>query len=634
MGFSKKTGKGRLDKYYYLAKEHGYRARSAFKLKQLDQKYDFLRKSRVLVDLCAAPGGWLQVASESMPMSHVIIGVDLVPIKPIGGVTTIVGDITTEKCRTEIRKGLVDWKADVVLHDGAPNVGNAWIQDAFSQAELTLHAFKLATELLNEGGIFLTKIFRSKEYPQVLSAFKRYFKKVDATKPESSRMVSAEIFVFCNGFLPSNVMETPIDIQSILSGSSETRTIPRVNILFPERNKVNREGYDDDATILFKSASLTDFLNSKEPDRMLATFNAITITSQDEIALIMSLDDGEEIRVLCTDLKVLGRREYKRLLKVHSLFNSKTTTTATATLLLPGNDSNGGDKVVNEADSNDVDDVVLFNELKSQMRHAKKREKRLARTRSASQNHMDLSHCQELEDIDDVSGNSVSGWFSNPSFSEVLGSLATSRSAPLVGSSGATKSSDNASPPIIPDKSCESMLCHNPSATENNTAIAPIDSDDLINLSFNRYAFNEDKASLPPWFVDDETQHNVPQEPITKEVADLLKEHDRLLKNRLPKKVLEAKNRMKLKSLRRMQTLKKKASIIAESEDLGEGQKIAQIQRLLSKAKVRRPRPKLVIAKGKLIGTKGRPRGVKGKYKMVDRRMLKDQRNSKGRNSK
>ncbi|RDB28580.1 AdoMet-dependent rRNA methyltransferase SPB1 [Hypsizygus marmoreus] len=321
----KKTGKGRLDKYYKLAKEQGYRARSAFKLIQLNKKYAFLENARCTIDLCAAPGGWLQVASKYMPVNSVIIGVDLVPIKPIPRVVTFASDITTPQCRNLIRGELKDWKADVVLHDGAPNVGTAWIQDAYSQSELVLMSLKLAVEFLAKGGTFVTKVFRSVDYNNLIWVFNQLFGKVEATKPPSSRNVSAEIFVVCRDFLAPKVIDPKFldprhvfkDVataeHAVDKGSSANNA--QANVFQPEKKRRHRDGYADGDYTLHKTLSSAEFVRGPDPIAVLGTVNKISFTTEEEKEWLAMDITSPDIKANCDDLKVLGKGDFKALLK-------------------------------------------------------------------------------------------------------------------------------------------------------------------------------------------------------------------------------------------------------------------------------------------------------------------------------
>ncbi|GJJ09656.1 hypothetical protein Clacol_003880 [Clathrus columnatus] len=326
----KKTGKNRLDKYYKLAKEQGYRARSAFKLIQLNKKYSFLENARCCIDLCAAPGGWLQVASKYMPVNSLIVGVDLVPIKPIPRVATFAADITTPQCRKLLRGELKDWQADIVLHDGAPNVGTAWVQDAYGQSELVVMALKLAVEFLIRGGIFITKVFRSVDYNNLMWVFNQLFEKVEATKPPSSRNVSAEIFVICQGFLaPKHIDPKFLDPKhvfkelnlSIDKGLSTDRI--HANVFQPEKKRRQRDGYEDGNYTLFKTSPVEDFVKATDPIAILGTVNRLTFTSEQEKNWAQLDITTPEIRALCDDLKVLGRGDFKSLLKWRTLLREE-----------------------------------------------------------------------------------------------------------------------------------------------------------------------------------------------------------------------------------------------------------------------------------------------------------------------
>ncbi|KAL8455186.1 hypothetical protein Emag_001023 [Eimeria magna] len=349
----KKKGKERLDRYYHLAKEQGFRARSAFKLIQLAQKYDLFTGCRVAVDLCAAPGGWMQVCARHMPVSSLVIGVDLAPIQPIKGCTSFQGDITTQECRAKIRKLLAGQEADLFLHDGSPNMGMDWSIDAFNQNVLVLHAAHLASEFLRKGGTFVSKVFRSSDYASLLYVLQQLFTRVEATKPQASRNVSAEIFVVCKGFkqpdrVDSRLFDPKFAFLSVDDEAEEKSTqqeqvaggITRTDgeeeesaaLALPQKAKVKlaeafanaqkrrRGGYDSEET-RYKVLTIGAFFASASPVESLLSASELVKSGESscddalEQTVLSHRLTTPEIKSLWSDLKVLGKRELSQLLK-------------------------------------------------------------------------------------------------------------------------------------------------------------------------------------------------------------------------------------------------------------------------------------------------------------------------------
>ncbi|CAD6563565.1 MAG: hypothetical protein ASARMPRED_000054 [Alectoria sarmentosa] len=257
-----KSSKDKRDAYYRLAKEQGWRARSAFKLIQLDEHFDLFSGVTRVVDLCAAPGSWSQVLSrvlikgesfgrraweekqaeesevlrdhsegkdeagrkdeseeqkgrggESRPRKNVkIVAVDLQPMASLEGITSLKGDITTPSTITRILQALdpdtyVDdaedsgsHPVDLVLSDGAPDVTGLHDLDIYIQSQLLYSALNLALRILKPGGKFVAKVFRGKDVDLIYAQLRCFFTDVHCAKPRSSRASSLEAFVVCEGF--------------------------------------------------------------------------------------------------------------------------------------------------------------------------------------------------------------------------------------------------------------------------------------------------------------------------------------------------------------------------------------------------------------------------------------------------
>jgi len=194
-----KLHEARRDLYRRLAKEQGYKSRAAFKLIEANERYEFIREGGKVVDLGAAPGGWLQVASELVGPEGRAVGVDTSPIRlKEKNVVAIRMDVHDHAVAARVREAL-GGPADVVLSDLAPAVSGVWELDQNRQVDLTLRVLELSRELLKDGGSVFCKLFEGERSQEVRDNLRLMFDSVRVVKPAASRSASSELYYFCEG---------------------------------------------------------------------------------------------------------------------------------------------------------------------------------------------------------------------------------------------------------------------------------------------------------------------------------------------------------------------------------------------------------------------------------------------------
>ena len=186
----------RRDKYRLLAKDQGYRARSAYKLLQINRSCKILKKGDKVVDLGCAPGGWLQVAVKEVGLSGKVVGLDLKTVVPIVGATILQGSIEDPNMSSKIAE-ILGCKADIVLSDLAPNVSGVWELDHARQLSLSTMAFDFAQQGLRAGGSAVFKVFEGEMLSDFRLKLRNSFSKVNLSKPLASRQESSELYMVC-----------------------------------------------------------------------------------------------------------------------------------------------------------------------------------------------------------------------------------------------------------------------------------------------------------------------------------------------------------------------------------------------------------------------------------------------------
>ena len=192
----------RADPYFQRAKAEGYRARSAYKLIQIQERFHILGKGQAVLDLGAAPGSWSQVAVKTVGSAGKVVAVDLQAIEPIPGVIAIQGDMTTPEVQARAIEA-AGGSVDVVLSDAAPNTSGIRLRDHAFSVALVYAARDIARQVLKPGGHLIAKVFEGEDLPQLIADLRSDFEAVKPFYPEATRREGYEVFLVCRGYAGS-----------------------------------------------------------------------------------------------------------------------------------------------------------------------------------------------------------------------------------------------------------------------------------------------------------------------------------------------------------------------------------------------------------------------------------------------
>ena len=190
----------RNDPYHKLALAEGYRSRASYKLFQLNERFGFIKAGDVVLDLGAAPGGWMQAAREIVGEKGYVLGVDLKEIDRFNypNVESIVADV--ERLQLVDLESLLPHPPDAIVSDMSPNLSGVWSLDHFRQLDLARMTLRLSLQMLNSGGNMVVKVFQGEFYRSFLTEAKNHFQTVRTVKPKASRSESAEMYLVCLRF--------------------------------------------------------------------------------------------------------------------------------------------------------------------------------------------------------------------------------------------------------------------------------------------------------------------------------------------------------------------------------------------------------------------------------------------------